>query len=185
MGTNGTEERDAYIRAQYYAGRSAIELGAGCGLSRSQIHRILAAGPRDDYEDDETLGRLIRMDDLGDVVEDPDGCTAGGSGRPIDDGCALTPPLTFCGIDFTDDPHGTERVIDARGRQAPTRCGGTAGIGTPTAAGTTLSGTRCWPIWTARSRPRAGGRTSATGAGCGPESAGRRFEIAPSHAWGW
>jgi hypothetical protein len=35
-----------------------------------------------------------------------------------DDGCALTPPLTFCGIDFTDDPHGTERVIDALGRQA-------------------------------------------------------------------
>ena len=37
--------RDVDIREQYHAGRSAIELGAELGLSRSQNHRIVATGP--------------------------------------------------------------------------------------------------------------------------------------------
>ena len=40
-----TRERDERIRERYAAGESAIELGLEYGLSRSQIHRIVAAGP--------------------------------------------------------------------------------------------------------------------------------------------
>jgi hypothetical protein len=73
--------RDVYIREQYYAGRSAIELGAELGLSRSQIHRIVAAGPpgTDDEYDDLTADELIRLD--ADEDEYP------------------PPPWTFCGVE--------------------------------------------------------------------------------------
>lgn len=53
--TSGVE-RDAYIRAQYYAGRSAIELGAELRLSRSQVHRIVAAGPPANDADTDAAG---------------------------------------------------------------------------------------------------------------------------------
>ena len=57
-----TDERDARIRTEYYAGTSAIELGVEYGLSRSQIHRIVAAGPPvngysdDDLDDEDVFG---------------------------------------------------------------------------------------------------------------------------------
>ena len=101
--------RDAHIREQYYAGRSAIELGAELGLSRSQIHRIAAAGPPgtddDDEYDDLTADELIRLD--ADEDEYP------------------PPPWTFCGVELESLPMGRgeqprlvecERWITADGR---------------------------------------------------------------------
>lgn len=74
MGT----ERDAYIRAQYYAGRSAIELGAELGLSRSQVHRIVAVGPPPDDADDDQ-GTEVLLDSDGERV--------------------VVPPLTYVGTE--------------------------------------------------------------------------------------
>jgi hypothetical protein len=67
------EDRDYFIRQAYYdEGRSAVELAVEWDLSRSQIHRIVAAGPSaadDDDSDDPwtdedaaTLALLVESD---------------------------------------------------------------------------------------------------------------------------
>lgn len=51
--TSRNEERDGRIREQYANGWSAVEIADDEGLSRSQVHRILAAAPDDDDDDSE------------------------------------------------------------------------------------------------------------------------------------
>jgi hypothetical protein len=103
MGTVNAE-RDEQIRRAYYAGTSAIELGATHGLSRSQVHRIVAAGPPDvdDFDDDD-----FDEDDEGLCEPEP------------------TPPFTYCGTELVrlvgkkgDELRAVkaERWTDANGR---------------------------------------------------------------------
>jgi hypothetical protein len=56
------DDRDAYIRQLRAEGWTAVEIGAEVGLSRSQVHRILAvvgdpARGDDDDEDPSELGQ--------------------------------------------------------------------------------------------------------------------------------
>jgi hypothetical protein len=89
-----TDERDARIRTEYYAGTSAIELGVEYGLSRSQIHRIVAAGPPvngysdDDLDDEDVFG----VDDY----------------EPV-------PPFVFVGL-ATPEDHKGNPLGDGNGR---------------------------------------------------------------------
>lgn len=99
------DERDAYIAELRRGGWSAMEIADEVGLSRSQVHRILAAVADEDDDELDELARLTRMD-AGDDPDDPDD----------PEGNMVDPPLTFVGIDFTDDPRGEERVMDAAGR---------------------------------------------------------------------
>jgi hypothetical protein len=93
------DERDAYICELRRGGWSAMEIADEVGLSRSQVHRILAAGAD---EDDDELARLTRMNS--DI--DPDD----------PEGNMVNPPLTFVGIEFEGNPCGVARVMDAAGR---------------------------------------------------------------------
>lgn len=60
------DERDDYIRQLRADGWTAIEIGDEVGLSRSQVHRILAVvgdpARGDDDDLDDTAGRLALMD---------------------------------------------------------------------------------------------------------------------------
>lgn len=93
----GTSERDTAIRARYYAGESAIELGADYGLSRSQIHRIVAAGVPDGYDDDDLddAGGMLVLDDY----------------EPI-------PPFVFVGMADPQDRNGRP-LVDGNGHPFP------------------------------------------------------------------
>lgn len=88
-----TTDRDTAIRREYYAGRSAIELGTEYGLSRSQVHRIVAAGPPDDDLDD---------DDNGGGYDDYE---------PV-------PPFVFVGMAAPEDYKGNP-LCDGYGRPFP------------------------------------------------------------------
>lgn len=74
--TSRNDDRDERIRRQYANGWSAIEIADDEGLSRSQVHRILAAAPPPD--DAEPT-----------VMADDD----------EDDDYEPQPPLTFVGVD--------------------------------------------------------------------------------------
>jgi hypothetical protein len=91
---NGRDPHIVYLHGQ---GRSIRSIAREVGLSRSQVHRILAA----DADDDDARLALMDVDDA-----DPDD----------PEGDRVDPPLVFVGIDFEGFPRGVERVLDAAGR---------------------------------------------------------------------
>jgi hypothetical protein len=97
---SSTDDRDGFIRREYFdEGRSAIELAAEWGLSRSQIHRIVAAGPPVDGDDPDPLGLI---EDGSEMAADGDEFDAVG-------------PFTFTGM--SGRPNDPDEVfVDAAGR---------------------------------------------------------------------
>jgi hypothetical protein len=98
--TSGVE-RDEYIGQLRAAGWSAIEIAEEVGLSRSQVHRILA-----------TVGDAARgdLDTAADWADDADG--AGELALDATEDYVAVAPFEFVGIGDRDE----ERFLDANGR---------------------------------------------------------------------
>jgi hypothetical protein len=97
-----SDERDRRVRRLYRSGVPAVLIGVEVGLSRSQVHRIVAAGDdADDVDDDLTAEELST---LAAAEAEPD---------PV-------PPLRYCGMraGLTDGRVSHDPVVvDATGRE--------------------------------------------------------------------
>ena len=102
MAVTSSDERDEYIRELYAGGWSAIEIGLETGLSRSQVHRVVAAGPPPPTDDDDFDAEVVRLAAM-DSVDD--------------DGVVRDWPVTCTGIVVGVGAAACEiRWLDARGR---------------------------------------------------------------------